>query len=59
VHLLREGDRGYLSFQDPHVTDVNVHFRYQTDRAPDIRGRIREAAVAAGVTFGQPWSMSH
>lgn len=49
---------GSLSFHDAQVTDVNVHFRYRTDRAPDIRARIRETAVAAGVTFGQPWSMS-
>lgn len=50
---------GYLSFHDPEVSDVNVHLRYQADRAPDIRERIREAAVRAGVTFGQPWRMSH
>jgi hypothetical protein len=49
---------GYLSFQDTEVTDVNVHFRYQTDRSPDLRARIRDTAVAAGVTFWKPWSMT-
>lgn len=49
---------GYLSFQPNEEMDVNVHFRYCTDRAPDIRARIRDTAIAAGVTFGRPWSMS-
>lgn len=51
---------GYLGFQDTEDTDVNVHFRYLTDRAPDVRTRIRDTAVAAGVTkWSPPWSMTH
>jgi hypothetical protein len=51
---------GYLSLQDPEHTDVNVHFRYLTDRAPGVRTRIRDTAVAAGVTtWSPPWSMTH
>jgi hypothetical protein len=49
---------GYVSFQPTGDMDVNVHFRYRADRAPDVRARIREAAIAAGVSFGHPWSMS-
>lgn len=49
---------GYLRLQDTEVTDVNVHFRYQTNRSPDLRARIRDAAVRAGVTFWTPWSMA-
>jgi hypothetical protein len=49
---------GYLSFQPNKEMDVNVHFSYRTDRAPDVRARIRDTAIAAGVAFGRPWSMS-
>ncbi len=50
---------GCISFQDTDETDVNVHFRYQTDRSPDVRARIRDTAVAAGVTWWAPWSATH
>jgi hypothetical protein len=40
------------------VTDLHVHFRYQTDHSPEVRAQLRESAVAAGVSFGRPWSMT-
>jgi len=49
---------GHLSLQDTEETDVSVHFRYQTDRSTDVRARIRDTAVAAGVTWWAPWSMT-
>lgn len=48
---------GYLTLQDSSATDVYVHFRYRTDRSPEVREHIRQAAIAAGVTFHPPWSM--
>ncbi|WP_020391371.1 SMI1/KNR4 family protein [Kribbella catacumbae] len=49
---------GYLSLQDPQASNVYAHFRYQPDRAADLRERIRQTAITTGVTFGAPWSMS-
>ena len=48
---------GYLSFHGIEDTDVYVHFRYRTDRSPDVRTRIWDTAAAAGVRWGPPWSM--
>lgn len=47
---------GYIQFQDTDVTDVNVHFRYLTDRRADVRRLIWETATDAGVAMGKPWS---
>jgi hypothetical protein len=49
---------GFLSVQGSGPTDVYVHFRYQTDHSPEIRAQLQEAAVDAGVTFSEPWSMA-
>jgi len=49
---------GFLSILDSRVTDLHVHFRYQTDHSPEVRAQLRESAVAAGVSFGRPWSMT-
>jgi hypothetical protein len=49
---------GSLSITDSRVTDLHVHFRYQADRSPEVRAQLRESAIAAGVSFGKPWSMT-
>jgi hypothetical protein len=49
---------GYLEFREGDARGVYVHIRYQTDRSPDVRERLWQTAVDAGVTFGQPWSMT-
>jgi hypothetical protein len=49
---------GYVSLRDSEDTDLYAHFRYQPDRSPGVRARFWDTAVAAGVTWGSPWSMT-
>lgn len=36
---------GYIEFQEAEATHVNVHLRYRTGRSPEVRVRVRDAAV--------------
>jgi hypothetical protein len=49
---------GYVSLRDSQDTDLYAHVRYQPDQSPGVRARIWDTAVAAGVTWGSPWSMT-
>ena len=49
---------GYIRVYDVNGADMGAHLRYQTDRGHDVRTSIQDAAAAAGVTFGDPWSMA-
>ena len=48
---------GFLSVHATGPTDVYVHLRYQTDHSAEVRARLQETAVDAGVTFSEPWLM--
>ncbi|EWT01274.1 hypothetical protein N865_05630 [Intrasporangium oryzae NRRL B-24470] len=49
---------GYISVYDVNGSEMGAHLRYQTDRGHDVRASLQRAVEAAGVTFGDPWSMA-
>jgi hypothetical protein len=49
---------GYIRVYDVDGTVMGAHLRYQTNRGHDVRARLQAAAAAAGVDFGDPWSMA-